>query len=159
MTPAKANCPEISGAMLNSRLARALMVDVSPSVRIPLCPSYLLPANHTLTWNPLFLIVTGCIRPSHLSRLNPGDAGGQYDSSGGVGGRGNPEGSVCLGYVYRLHCLLFFCIEMCLFIDTTIMLSLWSLQETGRASNAAMTPLTVLSTKVGVYESLLLTDY
>lgn len=42
-------------------------------------------------------LVTGCIRPSHLSRLNPGDGGGQYDSSGGAGGRGNPEGSVCLG--------------------------------------------------------------
>jgi hypothetical protein len=41
--------------------------------------------------------VTGCIRPSHLSRLNPNDAGGQYDSSGGAGGRGNPQGSICLG--------------------------------------------------------------
>ncbi|KAK7685305.1 hypothetical protein QCA50_011668 [Cerrena zonata] len=45
-----------------------------------------------------FAQLTGCIRPSHLSRLNPGDGGGQYDSSGGAGGRGNPEGSVCLGY-------------------------------------------------------------
>jgi len=42
--------------------------------------------------------LTGCIRPEKLSRLNVNDAGGQYDSSGGVGGRGNPQGSVCLGY-------------------------------------------------------------
>ncbi|KAF9460330.1 hypothetical protein BDZ94DRAFT_1169905 [Collybia nuda] len=42
--------------------------------------------------------LTGCIRPELLSRLNPNDGGGQYDSSGGVGGRGNPEGSKCLGY-------------------------------------------------------------
>ncbi|KAI0027945.1 hypothetical protein K488DRAFT_60013 [Vararia minispora EC-137] len=42
--------------------------------------------------------LTGCIRPEKLSRLNPSDAGGQYDSSGGAGGRGNPQGSVCLGY-------------------------------------------------------------
>lgn len=41
--------------------------------------------------------VTGCIRPENLSRLNVNDAGGQYDSSGGVGGRGNPQDSVCLG--------------------------------------------------------------
>ncbi|KDN34442.1 hypothetical protein RSAG8_12474, partial [Rhizoctonia solani AG-8 WAC10335] len=32
------------------------------------------------------------------SQLNPGDGGGQYDSSGGEGGSGNPQGSVCLGY-------------------------------------------------------------
>ncbi|ETW86776.1 hypothetical protein HETIRDRAFT_58748 [Heterobasidion irregulare TC 32-1] len=42
--------------------------------------------------------LTGCIRPSTLSRLNADDAGGQYDSSGGDGGRGNPQDSVCLGY-------------------------------------------------------------
>ena len=42
--------------------------------------------------------VTGCIRPATLDRLNPNDAGGQYDSSGGVGGKGNPQGSVCEGY-------------------------------------------------------------
>jgi len=42
--------------------------------------------------------VTGCIRPEKLSRLNPNDAGGQYDSSGGAGGHGNPQGSICLGY-------------------------------------------------------------
>ena len=42
--------------------------------------------------------MTGCIRPEKLSRLNPNDAGGQYDSSGGAGGNGNPQGSQCLGY-------------------------------------------------------------
>jgi len=42
--------------------------------------------------------VTGCIRPEIVSQLNPGDAGGQYDSNGGVGGMGNPQGSVCLGF-------------------------------------------------------------
>jgi len=42
--------------------------------------------------------LTGCIRPELLDRLNPGDGGGQYDSSGGAGGQGNPAGSVCLGY-------------------------------------------------------------
>lgn len=42
--------------------------------------------------------LTGCIRPELLKRLNPDDSGGQYDSSGGAGGRGNPEGSKCLGY-------------------------------------------------------------
>lgn len=41
--------------------------------------------------------VTGCIRPEKLSRLNTNDPGGQYDSSGGAGGKGNPAGSVCLG--------------------------------------------------------------
>lgn len=41
--------------------------------------------------------VTGCIRPETLDRLNPRDAGGQYDSSGGAGGRGNPVGSKCTG--------------------------------------------------------------
>ncbi|KAJ7177026.1 hypothetical protein C8R46DRAFT_1346918 [Mycena filopes] len=42
--------------------------------------------------------LTGCIRPAHFSQLNAGDDGGQYDSSGGERGRGNPEGSVCLSY-------------------------------------------------------------
>ncbi|CAE6401793.1 unnamed protein product [Rhizoctonia solani] len=42
--------------------------------------------------------LTGCIRPELSSQLNPGDGGGQYDSSGGEGGLGNPQGSVCLGY-------------------------------------------------------------
>ncbi|KAF9044152.1 hypothetical protein BJ165DRAFT_1390011 [Panaeolus papilionaceus] len=42
--------------------------------------------------------LTGCINPETLDRLDPDDAGGQYDSSGGEGGRGNPEGSVCRGF-------------------------------------------------------------
>ncbi|PFH49459.1 hypothetical protein AMATHDRAFT_63159 [Amanita thiersii Skay4041] len=45
-----------------------------------------------------YVQLTGCIRPETVDRLNPGDAGGQYDSNGGPGGRGNPEGSTCAGY-------------------------------------------------------------
>ncbi|KAK7044061.1 hypothetical protein VNI00_007776 [Paramarasmius palmivorus] len=45
-----------------------------------------------------FAQLTGCIRPELVDRLNPSDAGGQYDSNGGDGGRGNPRDSVCLGY-------------------------------------------------------------
>jgi len=45
-----------------------------------------------------FAQLTGCINPATLSRLNPADAGGQYDSSGGVDGQGIPQGSICLGY-------------------------------------------------------------
>ncbi|TFK73258.1 hypothetical protein BDN72DRAFT_834915 [Pluteus cervinus] len=45
-----------------------------------------------------FAQLTGCIRPENLSRLNPDDGGGQYDSSGGDDGQGNPQGSKCLGY-------------------------------------------------------------
>ncbi|KAF7377967.1 Allergen protein [Mycena sanguinolenta] len=47
--------------------------------------------------------LTGCIRPELLDRLNPRDSGGQYDSSGGAGGRGNPQGSVCLGYKHYVE--------------------------------------------------------
>ena len=43
--------------------------------------------------------VTGCFDPNKVDRLNAYDAGGQYDSSGGAGGQGNPQGSVCLGCV------------------------------------------------------------
>ncbi|KAG8734775.1 hypothetical protein FRC12_018384, partial [Ceratobasidium sp. 428] len=50
-----------------------------------------------------FAQLTGCIRPETLSRLNPNDGGGQYDSSGGDGGKGNPQGSTCLGYVCILY--------------------------------------------------------
>jgi len=42
--------------------------------------------------------LTGCIRPGTLDRLNANDAGGQYDSSGGSGGRGNPQDSVCKNF-------------------------------------------------------------
>ncbi|KAK7052502.1 hypothetical protein R3P38DRAFT_2860684 [Favolaschia claudopus] len=47
--------------------------------------------------------LTGCIRPETLDRLNPNDGGGQYDSSGGDGGQGNPKGSVCLGYKHYVE--------------------------------------------------------
>lgn len=50
--------------------------------------------------------LTGCIRPEKLSRLVPGDSGGQYDSApGGLNGKGNPEGSVCTGYKYYVELL------------------------------------------------------
>lgn len=42
--------------------------------------------------------LTGCIRPETIDRLNYGDGGGQYDSSGGADSMGNPRGSVCSGY-------------------------------------------------------------
>ncbi|KAJ6461114.1 hypothetical protein C8R45DRAFT_842398, partial [Mycena sanguinolenta] len=47
--------------------------------------------------------LTGCIRPELVDRLNPDDGGGQYDSSGGAGGRGNPQGSVCTGYKHYVE--------------------------------------------------------
>ncbi|KAJ7769185.1 hypothetical protein DFH07DRAFT_938316 [Mycena maculata] len=49
--------------------------------------------------------LTGCIRPTTVDRLNADDGGGQYDSSGGVGGQGNPQGSVCLGYKHYVEIL------------------------------------------------------
>ena len=51
-----------------------------------------------MAYSDLQFTVTGCIRSDKLDRLNPSDAGGQYDSSGGVSGMGNPQGSICLGY-------------------------------------------------------------
>lgn len=47
--------------------------------------------------------ITGCIRPETLDRLVPSDGGGQYDSSGGAGGLGNPAGSKCLGYKHYVE--------------------------------------------------------
>lgn len=47
------------------------------------------------------MVVTGCIRPETVDRLNPTDGGGQYDSSGGDGGQGNPQGSKCTGFVQK----------------------------------------------------------
>ncbi|KAL4401331.1 hypothetical protein ACI68E_000968 [Malassezia pachydermatis] len=45
-----------------------------------------------------YVQLTGCIRPEVQSTLLRKDDGGQYDSNGGDGGRGNPRDSVCLGY-------------------------------------------------------------
>ncbi|KAG8949769.1 hypothetical protein FRC04_008309 [Tulasnella sp. 424] len=45
-----------------------------------------------------YVQLTGCIDPTKIDRLNPNDGGGQYDSNGGDGGRGNPEDSECIGY-------------------------------------------------------------
>ncbi|CAE6491125.1 unnamed protein product [Rhizoctonia solani] len=42
--------------------------------------------------------LTGRIRKGSTSQLNDNDGGGQYDSSGGAGGAGNPRGSKCAGY-------------------------------------------------------------
>ncbi|KAF7419260.1 hypothetical protein PC9H_001847 [Pleurotus ostreatus] len=47
--------------------------------------------------------LTGCINAGALDRLNPSDGGGQYDSSGGDGGQGNPRGSKCLGYKHYVE--------------------------------------------------------
>ncbi|CEL52572.1 hypothetical protein RSOLAG1IB_05777 [Rhizoctonia solani AG-1 IB] len=47
--------------------------------------------------------LTGCINV--FSQLNSNDGGGQYDSSGGDGGRGNPEGSACEGYNHYVELL------------------------------------------------------
>ncbi|KAF8678750.1 hypothetical protein RHS04_05132 [Rhizoctonia solani] len=41
--------------------------------------------------------LTGCIKKG-FSQLNDNDGGGQYDSSGGDGGTGNPRGSKCKNY-------------------------------------------------------------
>ncbi|KAF8707248.1 hypothetical protein AX14_013670 [Amanita brunnescens Koide BX004] len=45
-----------------------------------------------------FIQLTGCINPDSLDRLNADDDGGQYDSSGGPDGQGNPQGSMCIGF-------------------------------------------------------------
>jgi len=45
-----------------------------------------------------YVQITGCIRTSKFSTLVQGDGGGQYDSNGGDGGKGNPRNSVCNGY-------------------------------------------------------------
>ncbi|KAG8949770.1 hypothetical protein FRC04_008310 [Tulasnella sp. 424] len=45
-----------------------------------------------------YVQITGCIDPTQIDRLNANDGGGQYDSNGGDGGRGNPENSKCIGY-------------------------------------------------------------
>ncbi|KAG6826110.1 hypothetical protein H0H93_016796, partial [Arthromyces matolae] len=47
--------------------------------------------------NKMSSTVTGCIRPQLVDRLNSGDMGGQYDSNGGIDGKGNPAGSKCVG--------------------------------------------------------------
>lgn len=42
--------------------------------------------------------MTGCINVGSCDRLSAQDGGGQYDSNGGDGGRGNPAGSFCEQY-------------------------------------------------------------
>lgn len=53
----------------------------------------------------VFVQLTGCINAGTLDRINPDDAGGQYDSSGGDGGLGNPRDSVCTGYNHYVELL------------------------------------------------------
>ncbi|KAF5359152.1 hypothetical protein D9756_002980 [Leucocoprinus leucothites] len=50
-----------------------------------------------------YVQLTGCIRPETIDRLNRNDGGGQYDSSGGEGGRGNPRDSVCAGFNHYIE--------------------------------------------------------
>ncbi|KAG7090001.1 hypothetical protein E1B28_011623 [Marasmius oreades] len=50
-----------------------------------------------------FAQLTGCIDSGMVDRLNPDDLGGQYDSSGGKKGEGNPANSVCLGYKHYIE--------------------------------------------------------
>ncbi|KAG8978007.1 hypothetical protein FRB90_008603, partial [Tulasnella sp. 427] len=45
-----------------------------------------------------YIQLTGCINVPTNDRLNANDGGGQYDSNGGAGGKGNPSGSKCTGY-------------------------------------------------------------
>lgn len=44
-----------------------------------------------------YIQVTGCLRTSKVPVLIPSDGGGQYDSNGGAGGRGNPPNTHCTG--------------------------------------------------------------
>lgn len=57
-------------------------------------------SHHLCSVTDILNVVTGCIRPDSLDRLNPSDNGGQYDSSGGAHGQGNPVGSICVGLVF-----------------------------------------------------------
>ncbi|KDQ21527.1 hypothetical protein BOTBODRAFT_50152 [Botryobasidium botryosum FD-172 SS1] len=49
--------------------------------------------------------LTGCINAGTLDRLVTTDGGGQYDSSGGDDGTGNPVGSQCTGYDHYVEIL------------------------------------------------------
>lgn len=83
--------PATSGAMSSFTQAKEEAEGVTCSVSIK---SFSTGSLHTLIG---YVIVTGCIRPSVIDRLNVVDEGGQYDSSGGAGGKGNPRNSVCVG--------------------------------------------------------------
>ncbi|KAG8875480.1 hypothetical protein FRB97_005071 [Tulasnella sp. 331] len=50
-----------------------------------------------------FVQLTGCINVGSIDRLNAADFGGQYDSNGGEGGMGNPQGSACLGFQFYVE--------------------------------------------------------
>lgn len=73
----------------------ALLRVAGDSLNVRLIPIQI----NVLCFTSYIFIVTGCIRPETLDRLNSNDGGGQYDSAGGDGGQGNPQGSACLGLV------------------------------------------------------------
>ena len=75
-----------------------------------------------------------------MDRINADDAGGQYDSSGGADGDGNPAGSVCTGYVSTMQTRS--CLICVLGINT--MLNCWNQLVLERVSDAAMILMTVL---------------
>jgi hypothetical protein len=63
-------------------------------------------------------VVTGCITKD-FSQLNPHDGGGQYDSSGGAGGKGNPKGSVCTGYNHYVEVVIFHLFYVLFIVDAS----------------------------------------
>jgi hypothetical protein len=101
--------------------------------------------------NPILILilklsVTGCIDPLKVDRLNPGDGGGQYDSSGGAGHMGNPQGSACLGYNHYVEVrssIYFTSVRMAEFLN-----SLSNRPVLALALNAAMILPIVPSTRV-----------
>jgi hypothetical protein len=70
---------------------------VGGTLSVMCCFHFDLKDSLTLSNGCMERLVTGCIDPSALDRINPDDDGGQYDSSGGSEGTGNPVGSVCEG--------------------------------------------------------------
>lgn len=101
----------------------------------------------SLDWSRL--LVTGCINPETLDQINPGDAGGQYDSSGGTDGQGNPAGSACKGYVVgfrRSKWRFSFLIS-----GITTMWNYWNLLDLGLVFDAVMIQLIVRRTKVRAF--------
>ena len=100
--------------------------------------------------------MTGCINPNVLDRINADDAGGQYDSSGGSSGSGNPVGSVCVGCVLlysgkrHFRSIKFFFL---VFEGITTTWSSSSPQDRVRASGAAKMRTTVLLHRVSARDS------
>ena len=94
--------------------------------------------------------MTGCIRPETLDRLNPDDGGGQYDSSGGDGGQGNPQGSKCTGFVQTFESHSFISV---LKLSSPVIIITWNLSSlpiSVLASSAAIISTTALWIRVGI---------